>query len=84
MPISRSRTRIQKEIRARRESNDKENKKENNTGIRTNSRLRSTKTDNLVEADHADDDHDEKKDKPVEIKKVEVKEEPTVNGEVRK
>lgn len=82
MPLSRSRTKIQKEIRPRRESNDKENKKKNNTSFRENGRLRNIKTENHVEEDDAatEDDNKEQIEKPKEDKKDKVKEEPKVNG----
>lgn len=77
-----SRTRLQKGIRHRRESNDKENKKEANTSFKANGRLRRQKHENIPKQDdrNSDDDNEESLSKADNIK-IENKDEKKVNGE---
>lgn len=79
-----SRARVQKEMRPRRGSNDKENKRGTNSSFRTNGRLRSIKTQKNIELDN-DDESNDVNEAPLEKLKEEnedlQEEEPKVNGD---
>lgn len=74
---------MQKEIRTRRESNDKENKKDSNATFKTHGRLRSFKTEKNVVREDANDGNEcneEQMEEPVEDNKDAEQETPQVNG----